>query len=62
MSLITYKYTKIIIKNSYEIIPVTRELKLKLWLRQDTEGLSVEEHEVIRRVVLALYRFGIYRP
>jgi hypothetical protein len=24
--------------------------------------LSVEEHEVIRRVVLALYRFGIYRP
>jgi hypothetical protein len=24
--------------------------------------LSVEEHEVIRRVVLALYWFGIYRP
>jgi hypothetical protein len=25
-------------------------------------SLSVEEHEVIRRVVLALYWFGIYRP
>jgi hypothetical protein len=24
--------------------------------------LSVEEHEVIRRVVLALYLFGIYQP
>jgi hypothetical protein len=24
--------------------------------------VSVEEHEVIRRVVLALYWFGIYRP
>lgn len=38
MSLITYKYTKIIIKNSYKIILITKKLKLKLWLRQNTEG------------------------
>jgi hypothetical protein len=29
---------------------------------EGTIHLSVEEHEVIRRVVLALYWFGIYRP